>query len=473
MLRKDKKRKARGWVPFGYRYLGPGNDLHSGQPTTTGDKAAQKHDWQYDELAKRFKRDPKYFYSEADDDFINEVGTKHTSEWIAKHLFQVKRKFAELGIIDDIRPYQKSKRETSTNDWKQFVTPPSFNNKRKREISPFGKIKARRVLLPSLLNIQEEDNMSGPNQGSGTEAGLTETPVDQVTQVFRGPPDHTFCSLPYFDEFSINQNCWVHDYAYRPTSVYDCKVDQGTNEDLNVGTGAATYYKTLPFNSSDATIDKARWFDFYAGIYKYYHVIACKYEIYIENQTNDDIYVHLMPTNDVYPPINATNTDMMQWNDCESRLLTGRAYAITNVGTKEQSQVNSNVEMSESAAAAGSGNNYETSNHLINELGSKATVFRGTYRTGDYSRQVRLDANVENWTQTNTNPTLVERLLLRFKQYWDSYPPAVGDTGARDRAMRVKIRSRMEYLVEFKELRDGLKYPVNSQPYTVTINQNN
>lgn len=471
MLRRETKRKSRGWVPFGYKYLGPGNDLHRGKPTTAGDAAAQKHDWKYDQLEKQGKK-PKWVYSEEDDEFIKEVGTKHTTEWIAKNIFQAKKRLAESGWLEDIRPYQKAKRETSLNSPKDIFITPDTKRKREPKTSPFERRTAQRVLPFANLPSPEQRTMdAGNNKGSGNQNGLSETPVDSVTQVFRGPPDFTFCSLPFYDEYTINNDLAVHDLAYRPTSVYDCRVDLNGTVDLNSGAGTTTHYITLPFNSTDASTNKARWFDYYASMYKYYAVIACNYEIYVENQCNDQVWAHLMPVNDVYPPVNATNVDMMQWSSCDSRPLSGRALAITNSAKVENAEVQSNEFMDETSGFPGNVVHYESSNHIVNEIGSNATVFKGVYRPGDYKRQIRLDANVENWTAVTTNPTLVERLLLRLKTHWDSNITA-SDATSRNRSIQTLVRVKMEYLVEFKELKDGLKYPVNDQPMVVTINQN-
>lgn len=465
MLRKDKKRKQRGWVVPGYRYLGPGNDLHSGKPTTEGDKAAQKHDWLYDEFFKIYKVDPKFVYNEADDQFINEVGTKHKAEWFAKNLFKVKRKFADLGIIRDFRPKQKAKREFTTFE------PLDEFKKRKRDTTFDRNVKSRVEHINSFFNLPTEDTMSG-NEGSGHAAGLHETPVDEVPrQVFRGPPDSVFASLPYYFEYNMSRNMYVHDFAWRPTSVYDCMVDFNSSVDINAGTGVSTHYQVLPSNSTDATAQKARWFDYYASLYKYYHVVACRYEIYVENNCTDDVWVHLMPINDVEPPINATNTDMLQWSDTESVCLRSRGISIITSGRIEQNDKSQNVVMEENGGAATQTENFETGNMLENMIGKKAHLFKGVYRTGDYSRQIRLDENVENWTAVTTNPSLVERLLLRIKTHWESY--ASSDTQTRDRPISLTIRTKMEYLVEFKELKDGLKYPTHDQPYVATINSNN
>lgn len=37
----------RGWVPWPYKYLGPGNSLNRGQPFDKADAIAEVHDWDY------------------------------------------------------------------------------------------------------------------------------------------------------------------------------------------------------------------------------------------------------------------------------------------------------------------------------------------------------------------------------------------------------------------------------------------
>lgn len=476
MLRREKKRKSRGWVPFGYRYLGPGNDLNRGKPLTEGDAVAQKHDWQYYQLEKDGVN-PYYSYVEEDDEFLRNLHPKYASEWIAQNIFRAKKRLAEKGWIIDLRASQRAKRDTTPNDYKQFITP---TKKIGKDVG-FTPPKMRRIVMSkfaSLPNLQEERTMasnSNPNKGSGHEGGLQETKVDPVPrEVFRGPPDQMFASLPFYNERTFNLNFNTYDYVVRPTSPYDCYVENinATGTDINIGSGSTIHVQALAANTTDATIYKARWFDYYASMYKYYHVIACKYEIYVENQCNDDMWVHLMPCNDVYPPVHATNVDMLQWNDCESQCLSGRAIPITDSGQVETQEINTNVDMDEGNDTAGAIVNFEANNHLLNQLGKKAHVFNGVYRTGDYDRQIRLDANVENWTETNTNPKLVERLLLRIKTHWDSWGPNVipNDAINRNRLLKALIRVKMEYLVEFKELKDGLKYPTSDQPYVAQIN---
>nr|WDW25827.1 MAG: putative capsid protein [Canine parvovirus] len=453
----------RGLVPPGYHYMGPGNPTDNGRALNQNDFASKKHDDDYGKLALITGKDPMKHWSDADQRWLD------NTEWKgmgvpAKTFFTAKKRAYEHGYISkiDIPQWKKQKSEFQSEN-------PAF--------------KHRRITLDStsreaLQNTHQDRQVRTPiamegkaMSGSGNPAGLTETPIDPVGHVFRGPPDYTYASLPYFFDYTASTTFFAHDFAWRPTSVYDCNVDISGGTDINAGAGVSTHVAVNPAASTDATTEKARWFDFYASIYKYYHVVSCRYKIYVENHSAEEICAHLMTCNDVHPPIAATNQDMMCWQDCESKWLSARSISVTANGQTETQQMNSNVIMDEAEGSAGATVNYETGNILNNDIGTPCCVFSGEYRTGDYSRQIHLDANVENWTLVSTNPTLTERILLRLKHKWDSY--SANDGSTRDRTLKFTVRCSLEYLVEFKELKDGLKYPINDQPYVATITNTN
>ena len=58
----------------------------------------------------------------------------------------------------------------------------------------------------------------------------------------------------------------------------------------------------------------ARWYNFYAGMYNYYHVISCQYHVFIENLGGEDIWAYVMFMNDEQPPTGATNQDIQLWS---------------------------------------------------------------------------------------------------------------------------------------------------------------
>lgn len=320
-------------------------------------------------------------------------------------------------------------------------------------------------------NTTEAAEMSGQSNGfvhgdgSGKEGNLSETPVDDVSSVHRGPPTYTFASLPYIEQGVLYVNQYSADLAMRLTSPYDVKIDQST-VDINAGTGVINV--NIPQSDAGDSINtwnKARWFDFYASQYNYYHVISCKWEVMIENLTADYLWCHQMFYNDETPPNTASNQDMQTWAGTKSYLLGPQFMGVDNnnavIKTNDQQDVN--VE----TGPVLTGVNSTVGDNLPTRGMSSMASFGGTYSPGDFDREVRLDNQVENWTLVNSNPSLPERLLLRLKPYADTFYDNSANTYGRN--IKVRYNIKMTYLVEFKELKMALRYPVNRQPMTVTF----
>ena len=102
----------------------------------------------------------------------------------------------------------------------------SFSEPVEMEIDDDGTIinRGRQSLpnLPKRTQVQSamtNGSGSGDGDGSGNAIGLKETPVDNPHNVFRGPPDYTFVSLPYAYDLLQNQgNAFANDYIFRMTS---------------------------------------------------------------------------------------------------------------------------------------------------------------------------------------------------------------------------------------------------------------
>nr|QTE03856.1 MAG: capsid protein [Grus japonensis parvo-like hybrid virus]QTE03859.1 MAG: capsid protein [Grus japonensis parvo-like hybrid virus] len=90
---------ARGWVPPGYDYLGPGNDLHRGPPRNENDVLAQDHDQSYTALLEAGGR-PYTQWSEADRRFYENLTVDDIPTAVAKGLFGLKKGLYATGLID-------------------------------------------------------------------------------------------------------------------------------------------------------------------------------------------------------------------------------------------------------------------------------------------------------------------------------------------------------------------------------------
>jgi len=423
-----------------YKYLGPGNKQNKGYPTNPSDAAAQEHDLQYGKYLRRGDN-PYTNYNQADDMFLRNV--QHQNDYggrIGSAFFKLKRGAANLGIIGRLdQPATKRLRGSGV----RAATSHEQN-------------------ISSLTNSPATTTMAdgADGGGSGNAQGTKETPIDNPYVVYRGPPDYTFASLPFVES---RQNMVTAtsaiDHVYRMTSPYDCRLET-TASDINTGGGIQNVYV-----ENESVQRKARWFDYYAGMYNYYHVIGCQYNIFIENYTGEPLWVYTMFYNDTHPNTGATNEDIQLWSGVKYKYLDRRFLPIDANGDVETGDIVNNENMQEDETGQG-GTSFETTNNVANFGRSKA-VFSGEYKPGQFTREIHLDSEVENWTAVSTNPSLPEKLLVRIKPTNErTNTNFIGDGGDR---LKYRIQVKLNYLVEFKELASALRYPVQRQPITVTL----
>ncbi|KAK1937132.1 Capsid protein VP1 [Phytophthora citrophthora] len=166
----------RDWTLPGYKYLGPGNKLNKDNPTRYGDAVAKEHDIGYDKDLKR-GRDPYWNWNDADNRFLKKIKLNEYGGLAGYTVFGLKRGAARAGLIGTLNSAGTKKAKLAgTNDKKAVAV----SN------------------MPSTLTMVD-------GEGSGNDAGLKETPVDNPYIVYRGPPDYSFCSLPFTETRNIFQ----------------------------------------------------------------------------------------------------------------------------------------------------------------------------------------------------------------------------------------------------------------------------
>ena len=84
-----------------------------------------------------------------------------------------------------------------------------------------------------------------------------------------------------------------------------------------------------------------------------------------------------------------------------------------------------------------------------------------------HRREIRLDEQVQNWTPVTSNPALPERLVLRIKPTTEGF--AANNAFNYGDQLSYKLMVKLTYVVEFKELKIGLRWPVQRNPARVTI----
>lgn len=339
----------------------------------------------------------------------------------------------------------------------------------------------------SLLNFPNDDDMSNQKAitpGSGLNKGLTETPVDPVpwNKIARGPPDYQYASLPYTWQTLIRENTNVTDVSFRMTSPLDPFPQSRDASDLNTGAGTAL---AITSTANDGRVSglvdvwgaSARWYDFYASMYNFYHVVKCRWWMTMENLSAEPMYVHMTYYNDITPPLNATNEDIMNWRECESHLVGTHHHLATQdlgeVATRHEATNYLNVESgpgNDGMMNAKNATNGTSSDYIQSRGTGPILKLSGSYAPGDFQRQIRLDSEVENWTSVDANPSLPERLLLRFKPFLNQF--SNNSANSFNRTLKWRVTFRCEYLVEFKELKSTLRWPIERQPLIATIQAN-
>nr|QTZ83201.1 MAG: capsid protein [Phoenicopteridae parvo-like hybrid virus] len=433
-----------------YNYLGPGNSLYKGKPTNKNDEVAFHHDVRYGEYMKR-KKNPYINWNQADEDAMTKFTDDDYGGFLGRRFFGFKRSAYNAGLIGGIDT-QRSKRLRGSS------------------IEPAVKEMAQ-AKDSSFNNLQTQTNMSD-GDGSGQGGNLKETPIDPTpSYLATGPEDYTFSKLPFTQIRNYRASAlYSFDMIYRMTSPYDPAVSNTTGSIPGAG-GTIAVASSGPDPDLNV-LPKANWFDFYAGMYNYYHVVKCDWTLYLENTGGEPLYVHQMYYNDEAPPTGATNTDVMSWEGVRTRILQAPYKAIDatlgGVLTNESITTSSTTNMvDEDDVGTQTAINYTAGNNVASRNGTTTMQMSGSYRPGQFRREVNLDNLVENWTLVNTNPSLPERLMFRLMPE----NPAINSTSARGDQISFKSFFKCEYIVEFKELKAGLRWPVQRQPITVTIVQ--
>lgn len=467
-LRRSSHKRFHGLTVPGYNYCGPFNSNDNGKPVNKDDAACKEHD-----LSEDYK-DPKayVFFNDADEKIIQDLkdSTTFTGK-AARRYFEWKKRVAPRmrkrtgyqtpSTVGDTPPTDKDTPADTLKDVHHFRETDSASKTFIEWATDFaGNGVSVRNFQPTT-----QETMSG--EGGDRKLGGKETALDAIVDIERGIPSWQYASLPYNTVWSMQTDTWCYDWGYRMTSPINCDMSVDT---VNLTTGGGRTNVSTFKADADDTIGpggKAMWFDYYASIYKYYAVVGCKYNILIENICGDDFWVHEMFVSKTNPPKEADNNDILNWPNVKSHYVRSMAAAIATSGKEVQDVDMNKANEADSAPNGGDTSNYETSNHIRNE-GSSIIKLSGSYRPGDYTRDIAQDSDVEVWTETNTNPKLREALLLRIKPCRNYYK--ANDASQKfDRYLRWKITAQLEYLVEFKELRDGLKWPIRKQPCTVSI----
>lgn len=363
------KRKQRDWTLPGHKYTGPGNSIVKGKPNNANDAISRDHDLEYSNLGDR----AYWKWSSADQTALDRWSINEYGGALGKAFFTAKKAAFKGGLIGQTgevkMPIEKKRLRSA------FLDPvnPAMKKMPKHD--------------RSLRNLQTQEAMAGDanmssadGDGSGNNLGLKETPIDdpRFYSIHRGPPDETFSSLPYFKMAKYLETAsFSLDQAFRMNSPYDPDVTIASQP----VPGTTTVGTHVPLvDAADSDSRAARWFRMYAGMYKYYHVVSCRYNIYIENLAAEPLYVHLMFYNEQLPPTGATNEDIMTWKGVRTQILAPRFHATAAGGyitSNETSALGTGQQNDETDGGTAGVHNYASTNNVSSRGGHVATSFNG------------------------------------------------------------------------------------------------
>lgn len=183
--------------------------------------------------------------------------------------------------------------------------------------------------------------------------------------------------------------------------------------------GAKTDFPLIPTSGQG---DSPAWRQYFSQLYEYYTVLGCKYKIIMKN------------------PVGSIGGGVLVAYEFDSYVSqTGNVLPDMTLGQLYQQK----------------GISYETINPMASQYPNTNTkIIEGQYQPGDCKRNIRNDGDVQLWTKTGTAqvPTLTESLHMRF--YRDPLTTTI-DTYV----VGLNIEIQMDYIVQFKDLRVGARYP--------------
>lgn len=501
---------GRGFVPPGYRYLGPGNDLDRGEPTNENDRKAQTHDIGYTELEKEGVN-PYWTYNDADETFLKELKPDDIPTYVAKGVFSVKKAAAKVGLL---KTTMKSKAKTWDSDprhkkaisqfqrlRKEQETEVNANNKRPREVV----LDANGGVLKRMRGWQKEHKNNAFDAAAHAEAARARNNAMNVTMGMHN--DDPLPDLPDSGDMDVamggeetvapaarasastsapgggNPQSKETPISNYPSLTYGL---QETHTTILPWTGWITAAKmdtgapiqlrvrlNAPIDMIDATIIA----DPGAG------VLFPSKGLY-ERPSAEDMKGATVD----YPErfvTGATTVERPAWRDYwmalyEYYTVLGCEYKITLINPISTigSAVIIGTQFDSYTDTAGASGNEMPRTNLAETLAFKnvewdiitgfraekpnhnATVISGKYTPGQIRRNIQNDGDVKTWIATAglALPALKDFLTLNF---WRA-PMATSNVNA------VNIQVEVKYIVQFKDLKTQARYPNRTTGTTLT-----
>lgn len=520
----SRRKGSRGWVPSGYDYLGPGNDLNRGPPRNKNDAVAQDHDIEYGQLEEE-NRAPYRLYSGADERFLDNLEVNDVPTAAARGIFGAKKALNRIGLLDNADS-QSNLRGGSNNMAGGLRGRSRFDDDTRAE---------------SMRNSRERGRQGRENEGGTTRRFRTEgTDLEgALIAVGNDPGNDSLLDLPGTQESSQGRLG-----ANDPTTLDDMEVDRDGRVDAqdnqlavsaarSSGGGLEGQSKETPI-SIPPTITYGLQ-ETHTTILPWTGWVSCISADYVApiqlpirmNAVNDIMPITTLSNPAVgsafglkgiygskvsesnqrsyigfpaeFTPSSTDPTERPAWREfwfqlydyytvlkCHYEIVIDNPtnYPIGAFPLLIGTQFDSYSDTATSTgnvmpqtrlveALAFKGLRWENlSGYTVREQQGRdnnQVVIAGTYMPGMIKRNIVNDGDVKTWTRTDgTLPNLKDILTVNIYQH------PMAHTGTVGTVSNCNVQITCKYVVQFKDLKLQARYPntaITNQDITITLNE--
>lgn len=215
---------------------------------------------------------------------------------------------------------------------------------------------------------------------------------------------------------------------------------KAVDRDYTTATTAASMATTLssyPWVMPEDGQPEVWYRQYFNDLYAFYTVLGCEYEITYFNPRSGgrhNLLAYTIETDGTTGatrlPIDATIQDLQAF----------KQVRYENVGCRDNSMI------------------------------TPYTIVKGTYKPGSAKRDISNDGDVKLWTQTAANATPTYKEVLQLMAYCGPLSSQGGSDAPTLTGHHLQVQVRLKYIVQFKQLKQGIKYPAATATTITTSN---
>lgn len=281
--------------------------------------------------------------------------------------------------------------------------------------------------------MQENTLLANRSSSSGTIPGVgKETPISIPPTITYGLQETHTTIIPWTFWLSAPKLTYTPtSLQIRLNSIYDILYKGTINASTNSPTSGELWDKQcidsdhtstagFPFPttlSGTQQAEKPWWREYFAKIYENYTVLGCEYEITMFNPRAQGKHALVAWTIQQAGP---GGTNVLPETMPLDEMMAQKNMHFKMIGCRDNSMIQS----------------YD--------------MIKGHYKPGTVHQDVLNDGDAKTWTATGSSPNMVEYLQLMFYNH---------PLGIRQGYSHVNFQVRVKYMVQFKDLKNQVRYP--------------